>query len=150
LSRSLGYIPAGPCRDLVSDRLVTDVLEYLLPLVSPLLLASQNNAKSTPLHWAAVNSHLAIVQGLVEHPDGPGADLIDIKNTAGRTPLGEAEFAGWDEGSAWLVKMMKLEGSDVVQETSDEVEDENGVSAQEIEVEIQDADGQVARMTLLT
>ena len=117
-----------------------------------MLLASQNSAKSTPLHWAAINSHLAIVQKLVEYPDGPGADLIDIKNTAGRTPLGEAEFVGWDEGSAWLVKMMKLEGSDVVQETSDEVEleDESSVPAPDIEVEIQDADGQVARMTLPT
>ena len=139
-----------PYRISILIRPTTDVLEYLLPLVPPLLLASQNNAQSTPLHWAAINSHLAIAQKLVEYPDGPGADLIDLKNAAGRTPLGEAELAGWDEGSAWLVKMMKLEGSDVVQETSDEVEDGSAVSAQDIEVEIEDADGQVAKMTLPT
>lgn len=45
---------------------------------------------------------------LVECPGGPGVDLIDIKNAAGRSPLGEAEAAGWDEGAKWMVEVMRL------------------------------------------
>ncbi|KAG5642210.1 hypothetical protein DXG03_003402 [Asterophora parasitica] len=127
-----------------------DVLEYLLPLVPPTLLAAQNSAKSTPLHWAALNRHLSVVQKLVEYPDGPGIDLIDIKNTAGHTPLGEAELAEWDEGATWLVKVMNLDAEDAEKgngDVEDVGDDEIGVP-QDIEVEIEDAEGQVARMTI--
>jgi len=122
----------------------TDALEYLLPVVPPALLSAQNSAQSTPLHWAALNQHLLIVQKLVLFSGGPGIDLIDIKNSAGRSPLGEAEMAGWDEGSKWLVEMMKLDTDDVKEGDRDEVID----STQDIEVEIEDADGQVAKMTI--
>lgn len=130
--------------DLISAKCILDVLDYLLPIVPPSLLAAQNTAKSTPLHWAALNSHLSIVQKLVEFPGGPGIDLIDIKNTAGRSPLGEAELAGWEEGAKWLVQMMKLDAD--VQEG--DATDEGGGLTHDIEVEIEDAEGQVAKMTI--
>lgn len=84
------------------------------------------------------------MQKLVEFPGGPGIDLIDIKNTAGRSPLGEAELAGWEEGAKWLVQMMKLDAD--VQEG--DAADEGGELTHDIEVEIEDAEGQVAKMTI--
>lgn len=79
----------------------------------------------------------------MEYPEGPGVDLIDIKNKAGRSPLGEAELAGWDEGAAWLVKMMNLDAEDAEKDKEDD-----GEMPQDIEVEIEDAEGQVAKMTI--
>ncbi|KAK7691795.1 hypothetical protein QCA50_005198 [Cerrena zonata] len=119
-----------------------EALDYLLTVIPPSLLPVQNNAGSTALHWAALNSHLMIVQKLVQHPQGPGKDLIDIKNTAGRTPLGEAEVIGWDEGAKWLVETMNLD------EGTKGGEDQPVEPGQEIEVEIQDAEGQVAKMKI--
>ncbi|OJA20832.1 hypothetical protein AZE42_02514 [Rhizopogon vesiculosus] len=123
-----------------------DILDYILPLVSTSVLSAQNSAGSTALHWAALNQHLEVARKLVHFPGGPGVDLIDIKNTAGRSPLGEAEMIGWDEGARWLVQEMKLDeaGNDV----NDTEEDASLDTAQEVEVEIQDADGQVAKMTI--
>lgn len=66
--------------------------------------------------------------------------MIDIKNSAGRTPLGEAENVGWDEGAKWMVEVMNLEGGD---KDGDKPLDD---SVEDVEVEIQDAAGQVARM----
>ncbi|KAF8845910.1 cytoplasmic protein [Paxillus ammoniavirescens] len=120
----------------------TDVLEYLLPSVPPSLLIKQNNAGSTPLHWAALNKHLEIAQKLVQYPGGPGVDMIDIKNAAGRSPLAEAEMEEWDDGAKWFVQVMKLD------EAKEEEEDAPVDPSQAIEVEIQDADGQVAKMTI--
>lgn len=78
---------------------------------------------------------------LVEFPQGPGIDLIDVKNTAGRSPLGEAENVGWDEGATWFVQVMKLDdqGDDALA-TMD--------PGQDIEVEIEDAEGKIAKMTV--
>jgi ankyrin repeat protein len=94
---------------LILERLHLELLEYLLNIVSPSLLSAQNNAGSTPLHWAALNGHLRIMQLLVDHPGGPGQGLIELKSAAGRSPLGEAELAGFEEGAKWLVERMKLE-----------------------------------------
>ncbi|KAI0364955.1 ankyrin, partial [Pilatotrama ljubarskyi] len=121
----------------------TDALDYLLPLLPPSLLAARNHAGTTPLHWAALNSHLAVAQKLVQFPGGPGVDLIDIKNSAGRSPLGEAETVGWEEGAKWFVQVMNLDGGGKEEEELHPAE-----GAENIEVEIQDAEGQVARMTL--
>ena len=131
-----------------------DLLDFLLPLLPPAIISAQNNSGSTALHWAALNSHLNIAQKLVQYPSGPGRDLIEIKNTAGRSPLGEAELAGWEEGAKWFVQVMNLDNE---QETEGVGEDEgggdpnldteNGIN-REIEVEIQDADGQIAKMTI--
>ncbi|PCH36588.1 ankyrin [Wolfiporia cocos MD-104 SS10] len=120
----------------------TEVLEYLLPKVSPSLLSAQNEAKSTPLHWAAVNSHLSIAQALVRYRSGPGITLIDIKNSAGRSPLGEAENVGWEEGAKWFVEVMNLDDGG----KEEELRPANGT--ENIEVEIQDAEGQVAKMSI--
>ncbi|KAH8827819.1 ankyrin repeat-containing domain protein [Flagelloscypha sp. PMI_526] len=123
----------------------TELLEYLLPILPTSLLSVQNASGSTALHWAALNSHLSIVQKLVEFPDGPGVDLIDIKNKAGRSPLAEAENVGWDEGAKWLVQVMNLDEGPTEQEgDADAAVD----PSQQIEVEIEDADGKVAKMTI--
>lgn len=121
-----------------------ETIDYLLTVVSPTLLSAQNDARSTPLHWAALNSHLPIVQRLVQFPEGPGKNLIDIKNASGRTPLGEAENVGWDEGAKWMVEVMNLEDGDKEEKQAEEVE----VGPEDIEVEIQDAEGKVARMKI--
>ncbi|KAJ7750149.1 ankyrin repeat-containing domain protein [Mycena maculata] len=135
----------------------SDLLDYLLPIVPPVLLSAQNTAESTPLHWAAVNSHLEIMKQLVQFQKGPGIDLIDIKNAAGRSPLAEAELAGWDEGAQWLVQMMKLEPGEVKEgeveadDTPDpdpEGGDDAAIPAEGIEIEIEDADGQMAKMRI--
>ncbi|KAF9443993.1 ankyrin [Macrolepiota fuliginosa MF-IS2] len=126
-----------------------DVLDYLLPITPPSLLSTQNNSGSTPLHWAALNSHLLTVQKLVQFPGGPGVDLIDMKNAAGRSPLAEAEMTGWDQGAKWLVEMMKL---DLEQGGATEGGAGEGIGGsiteEDIQVEIEDADGQVAKMTI--
>ncbi|KAG0703320.1 ankyrin repeat-containing domain protein [Suillus ampliporus] len=124
-----------------------DVLNYLLPLVSPSILSAQNSAGSTALHWAALNQHLEVAQKLVHFIGGPGVDLIDIKNAAGRSPLGEAEMIGWDEGATWLVQEMKLDESSS-HDVNDSEEGGPVDTSQDIEVEIQDADGEVAKMTI--
>jgi len=130
--------------NLIHQRFSVDILGFLGPIVPPTLLSVQNNAQSTALHWAAINQHLHIMQQLVELPGGPGIDLIDIKNEAGKSPLGEAEMAGWQEGAKWLVEVMKLDTDEVKEEDGDEVIDDS----QDVEVEIEDADGQVAKMKI--
>ncbi|KAJ2918533.1 hypothetical protein MD484_g1864, partial [Candolleomyces efflorescens] len=125
-----------------------DVLGYLLPLVPIPLLSAQNNSGSTPLHWAAVNSRLDVSKALVEFPNGPGVNLIDVKNAAGHSPLAEAELAGWDEGAKWFVEVMNLDSEEVGKEEGepDAVVDLN--DGPQIEVEIQDAEGQIAKMKI--
>lgn len=105
----------------------------------------------------ALNSHLDIAQKLVQYPSGPGRDLIEIKNIAGRSPLGEAELAGWEEGAKWFVQVMNLDHGqeqgpkEGLGEEGDEgdatLDTENGIDPN-IEVEIEDADGQIAKMTI--
>ncbi|KAL0577542.1 ankyrin repeat-containing protein [Marasmius crinis-equi] len=129
-----------------------DLLDFVLPITPPSLLSAQNNAGSTPLHWAALNSHLTTVQKLVQFSNGPGIDLIDIKNNAGHSPLAEAELAGWDEGAKWLVQMMNLDAKGDEKDGEEDDDADVGTAtnpgSQDIEVEIQDADGQVAKMTI--
>src|SRR6266704_1659767 len=93
-TRSCTWRPPTATR--VSD--TTHRFPLLLPHCPPTFLSAQNHAGSTALHWATLNAHLAAARALVEYPDGPGVSLIDVKNAAGRSPLGEAEAAGWDEG----------------------------------------------------
>lgn len=123
----------------------TDLLNYILPIVPISLLASQNDAGSTPLHWAALNAHLPIIQKLVQFPDGPGVNLIDFKNAAGRSPLAEAENAGWDEGAKWFVEVMNLK-EDAEADVGEQ--DAAEIAPEDIEVEIEDAEGQVASLSI--
>ncbi|KAJ3534407.1 hypothetical protein NMY22_g6940 [Coprinellus aureogranulatus] len=105
-----------------------------------------NSAGSTPLHWAAVNQHLDIAKALVEFPGSPGANLIDIRNEAGHSPLAEAEYAGWDEGAKYFVSVMNLDttkGADNESEGDAVLEEGQG-----IEVQIEDSEGQIAKMTI--
>lgn len=137
-------------KSLICARSAIDALDLLLPLVPSSLLAARNNAGSTALHWAALNAHLDIAKKLVLHPGGPGVDLIDLKNATGRSPLGEAENAGWEEGARWFVEVMNLH-ENAKGETADADEEDQAASGTDsVEVEIQDAEGQVARMTLAT
>ncbi|KAF9486077.1 cytoplasmic protein [Pholiota conissans] len=126
-----------------------EVLDYLLPLIPSSLLSAKNNSGSTALHWAALNSQLEVAKKLVQHPGGPGLDLIDIKNNAGHSPLGEAENAGWEEGAKWFVEVMRLEPEGSEQQIDDEatLDMEDGAN-RDIEVEIEDADGKIAKMTI--
>lgn len=78
------------------------------------------------------------------HPQGLGKDLIDIKNDAGRSPLGEAENVGWEEGAKWFVEVMNLDDTKDGEEATDEAVE----VPDNVEVEIQDAEGRVAKMTL--
>lgn len=114
--------------------------------MDPNLLSVVNKSGSTPLHWAAVNSHLTTVQKLVNFPRGPHVLLIDFKNSSGRTPLGEAEMAGWDEGARWMVSVMNLEKPNATDGEPEEHEDE--IAEGDVEIEIEDAEGEIARMNL--
>ena len=107
--------------------------------MSSSLLSAQNRAGSTALHWAALNAQLGTSRALVDFPGGPGADLIDIKNAAGRSPLGEAEAAGWDEGAKWMVEVMRLDDAGAA------LGEEEDAEAQK---EVRDADGRVAHTSL--
>lgn len=70
--------------------------------------------------------------------------MIDIKNAAGRSPLGEAENAGWEEGAKWFVELMNLDEKP----KGEEEELQSAEGTDNIEVEIQDVEGQIAEMTL--
>lgn len=69
---------------------------------------------------------------------------------AGRSPLGEAEFAGWEEGAQWLLGQMTLDdvGSTAAEKEEQADEDELEPEVGGIEVEIQDAEGGVAKMSI--
>lgn len=74
----------------------------------------RNYTGNTPLHWAALNTHLDCVKALVE----AGAD-ISLKNDAGHDALFLAERADWE----------------VVEEEDDSNNNDNGKD-EEIEIEL--------------
>ncbi|TFK22569.1 cytoplasmic protein [Coprinopsis marcescibilis] len=121
-----------------------DLLKYLLEIVPPSLSSTQNNAGSTPLHWAALNSQLEVAKALVGFPAGPGVDLIDIKNAVGHSPLADAELSGWDEGARWLVEVMNLDPEENGQDEADSTLPDG----QDIMVEIEDASGEIAKISI--
>jgi hypothetical protein len=86
----------------------TELLAYLLPKLPSTLFSTPNSSGSTPLHWAALNGHLPIAKALVLVSNSPGDSLIDIKNDAGRTAVGEAEMMERNEVAQWLVGRMLL------------------------------------------
>ncbi|VDC00149.1 unnamed protein product [Peniophora sp. CBMAI 1063] len=125
----------------------TEILDYIIPLVPTSLLSVQNAAGSTALHWAALNSHLEAAKRLVDAPGGPGVSLIDTRNAAGRSPLGEAENAGWEEGAKWMVEIMSLDENAAKGEGEGDAT-VDPAALRDVEIEIEDADGQVAKMSL--
>ncbi|KAI4518106.1 ankyrin [Schizophyllum commune Loenen D] len=104
--------------------------------------AAANAAGATPMHWAALNAQLGAVEALFK---AGGAKLIDVRDGSGRSPLGVAEQNGWEEGARWMVERMDI--SDATAEEGEAGEDEK-VDGRDIEVEIQDAEGGVARMAI--
>lgn len=98
-----------------------DMLNYLLDLLKSLSLPPssmngvngqqvilipltnhQNVSGNTPLHWAALNGNLEVVQALVRH----GADPT-IVNEAGRDAVVEAEYSSKEsaaECATWLLR----------------------------------------------
>ncbi|KAI0291265.1 hypothetical protein BC826DRAFT_1023268 [Russula brevipes] len=123
------------------------LLDVLLPIVPPSLLSAQNRAGSTALHWAALNSQLAAARALVEFPGGPGIDLIDVRNAAGRSPLGEAEAAGWDEGAKWMAEVMRLDVGDGASRAGAEDGAAVGEDEESADFQVggsQDADGRIS------
>lgn len=68
------------------------------------LINPPNASSNTPLHWAALNNHLLVVQYLYSH----SADLFQ-RNDQGRTALEEAEGRGWEEVARYLAAKMAVE-----------------------------------------
>jgi hypothetical protein len=84
----------------------TDLFPVLAEYFStPASLNRQNAQGSTPLHWAALNGHLAVVKQLV----GAGADMW-TKNEAGHLAMFEAERA--DKGDV-VQFLLEAGGKDV-------------------------------------
>lgn len=94
----------------------TDIIEFLLPQVSPEALAAVNQSGNTPLHWAAMNGHIDTLRVLV--PALPKSALF-LKNQFGRDALSEAENAvpegdkaassPQEECAGYLLTFMELE-----------------------------------------
>ena len=125
---------------LFTVRLV-EIIDFFLPLLPSQFLATPNIAGSTALHWAALNKQLEVARKLVLHPNGPGRDLIDIKNNIGRSPLGEAEAVGWDEGAKLFVEMMNLDAEDF----QEQLMENHGTNVEVPDVSKMSLSGSIAR-----
>lgn len=96
------------------------------------------------------------ILGSTDHANGKkdGQDEKDEEREGGngRSVLGVAEEAGWEEGARWMVSVMRLgeetgEGACGLPKEGGSGEDEK-FEGGEVEVEIEDADGGIARMSL--
>ena len=69
--------------------------------------------------------------------------MLDVKNKRGRSAITEAETNEWAEGVTWMVGVMSVGNSGgAVQETDETVE------CDDVQVEIQDAEGRVAKLNM--
>ena len=91
----------------------------------------RNHSGNTPLHWAALNTHLECVKALVE----AGAD-VTIKNNAGHDAVFLAERAAWsaaaEEGDANEPEEQTQEIEITVGENQNEGQNESQTPAGEI------------------
>ena len=69
--------------------------------------------------------------------------MLDIKNQSGRSAITEAEMNEWAEGVTWMVGVMSVGDSAGVAQETDEV-----VGSEDVQVEIQDAEGRVAKLNM--
>ena len=72
------------------------------PQVREISLNSINTEGNTPLHWAALNSHVSLVRLLLTH----GADF-NIKNSFNRTPFDEAVASEKFEVTAAIIEFLE-------------------------------------------
>jgi len=119
-----------------------DLLDYLVPdHVPPSFATVQNlSAGSTALHWATLNKQFDVVKRLVKLC---GAEVLDIKNKSGRSAITEAEMNEWAEGVTWMVGVMNVDDTGGAAQETDEV-----VESEDVQVEIQDAEGRVAKLNM--
>ena len=69
--------------------------------------------------------------------------MLDIKNKSGRSAITEAEMNEWTEGITWMVGVMSVDDSGGTGQETDEV-----VESGDVQVEIQDAEGRVAKLNV--
>ena len=69
--------------------------------------------------------------------------MLDVKNKSGRSAITEAEMNEWAEGVTWMVGAMSVEDLGGTPRETDEV-----VEAGDVQVEIQDAEGRVAKLSM--
>ena len=108
----------------------TDIISFLIPLVSSEALSATNQSGNTPLHWAAMNGHIDTLRLLV--PALP-KDALFLKNQFGRDALSEAENAvpEGEQGAAspqqecvgYLLTFMELEKEKDGKDDDDEEEE---------------------------
>jgi len=69
--------------------------------------------------------------------------VLDVKNKSGRSAITEAEMYEWTEGVTWMVGVMSVDNSGGAAQETDEV-----VESGDVQVEIQDAEGRVAKLSI--
>jgi len=69
--------------------------------------------------------------------------VLDIKNKNGRSAITEAEMNEWAEGVTWMVGVMTVDDTGGSAQETDEV-----VESGDVQVEIQDAEGRVAKLNM--
>lgn len=69
--------------------------------------------------------------------------MLDVKNKSGRSIITEAEMNEWAEGVTWMVGVMTVGDAGGVPQETDEV-----VESEDVQVEIQDAEGRVAKLIM--
>jgi len=71
--------------------------------------------------------------------------VLDIRNSNGRSVITEAEMGGWEEGVNWMMGVMSV---DVKEEQEGDEVVEDASAGNDVEVEIQDSEGRIAKMSL--
>ena len=69
--------------------------------------------------------------------------MLDVKNKNGRSAITNAEMNEWTEGVTWMVGVMSVDDSGGAAQETDEV-----VESGDVQVEIQDAEGRVAKLSM--